>query len=233
MYKKDQVLMMMLLCGLSTAVGAAQPYVTDDAAILDKGDCQFEIGRKVNRGSQEVWLLPACNLTGNVELTLGKTLLTAADSTLNQYVVQAKGLFTADRDAPQAWGWVAGLSGHPRNMEDRRQLSSLYGSLLYTREIYSDRLFVHANLGARTDREERSNETTWGVAAEINITNRLTIIAETFGDDRTRPLHQAGLRVALIPERLELDISHGAENGPRSGTRWWTLGLRIIQQGLF
>lgn len=221
-----------MLSVLSYATHAAQPYATDDAAILDQGACQIEVGRQVNRGNHELWLLPACNIIGDVELTLGKSQFNEADSMRSLYVLQGKGVFTADRDAPQAWGWVAGLRGHSRTVEDQRQLSSIYGALLYTRDFYRDTLLVHANIGVRSDRDERRNATTWGLAAEIKL-GRVSLIAETFGDDRTHALHQAGVRMALIPEQLELDISRGAENGSRSDTRWWTLGLRITRKGLF
>ncbi len=213
--------------------GAAQPYVTDDAAILDEGACQFEIGRQVNRGSHELWLLPACNFTGNVELTLGQSRVNETGSTRNLYVLQAKGLFTGDKDAAQSWGWVAGLLGRPGATGDQRAVSDVYASLLHTRTLIQDRLSISANLGTRADRNERINATTWGVIAEINLASRLLFIAETFGDDRNHALHQAGLRVVLVPRRMELDVSRGAENGSRSGTRWWTIGLRFNQEGLF
>ena len=54
-------LICLVLYGLSAVAHAAQPYATDDAAILDKGTCQLEIGRLANRDVHELWLLPACN----------------------------------------------------------------------------------------------------------------------------------------------------------------------------
>ncbi len=229
----SRAISLLSLYGWSALAYAAQPYTTDDAAILDKGTCQFEIGRQVNRGNHELWLLPACNFTGNVEVTLGKSQFNEADSSRSLYVLQGKGVFSRDTDAPHAWGWVAGLRGHPRTAEDRRQLSGVFGSLLYTYEVHRDRLWLHANVGARSDRDDRRNSTTWGGAAEYRFTPRFALIGEVFGDDRTRPLHQLGLRTSIIPDRLELDVSYGAENGQRSGTRWWTVGLRVLQAGLF
>lgn len=228
-----KLMFLMLLSGLSGAAHAAQPYTTDDAAILEKGTCQLEVGRQVNRGNHELWLLPGCNFTGDFEVTLGKSRFNEAGSSRSLYVLQGKGLFSGAAHAPHAWGWVAGLRGHPRIAEDRRQLSAVFGSLLYTYESLPDRLLFHANIGTRAERDDRRHSTTWGAATEFRMTPRFTLIGEMFGDDRTRPSYQLGLRTAVLRDRFEFDISYGAENGQRAGTRWWTLGIRVLQADLF
>jgi hypothetical protein len=50
---------------------AARPMVTDDACIVDAKACQLESRVKSNHGSAEYWAQPACNFTGNLEVTLG------------------------------------------------------------------------------------------------------------------------------------------------------------------
>lgn len=227
-----RTLICLVLYGLSAFAHAAQPYATDDAAILDKGTCQLEIGRLADRDAHELWLLPACNFTGNVELTLGKLQFNEADSTRNLYVLQGKGVFFRETDSPHAWGWLAGLRGHHQTADDRRQLSAVFGSLLYTYEAYRDLLLFHVNIGGRSDRDDRRNATTWGSAAEFRMNSHFTLIGEFFGDDRVPAFHQLGIRAALIPDRLEFDVSYGANSGRQADTRWWTLGIRIMQAGL-
>ena len=58
---------------------AARPMIVDDARIVDPGACQVEAWRRFNRDSQENWVLPGCNLSGNVELTLGSAELPVDD----------------------------------------------------------------------------------------------------------------------------------------------------------
>src|SRR5689334_10793100 len=52
--------------------GAARPFVTDDARIVDPGGCQIETFYKEQRvySGSEFWFMPACNPFG-VELTAG------------------------------------------------------------------------------------------------------------------------------------------------------------------
>ena len=49
----------------------ARPMITDDARTVDAYACQVESWVRTNQGSREFWALPACNFTGNLELTLG------------------------------------------------------------------------------------------------------------------------------------------------------------------
>ncbi|MCL2645023.1 MAG: hypothetical protein FWD51_06155, partial [Betaproteobacteria bacterium] len=55
----------------SPATYAARPFFTDDARIVDHKACQIESGILSGRDSTEYRVLPACNFTGNLELTLG------------------------------------------------------------------------------------------------------------------------------------------------------------------
>lgn len=225
--------MLLALTGLPIAVDAAQPYFTDDASILEKGACQFEVGRQANQGNNEAWLLPACNFTGNLELTLGQSRRRESGNDRNLYVLQAKGLFAGNDGKPDAWGWVAGMLGRLRDSDTEKQIGDVYASLLYTREVIRNRMSVNVNVGTLSDRNEQRNSTTWGLSTDIRLAERVSAIAETFGNDRAHAFHQVGLRFSLVPDFIDLDISRGAENGSRSDTRWWTMGLRFTKTGLF
>src|SRR5690349_17123527 len=61
-----------LLC--TSPAFAARPLITDDARIVDAKACQVETWVRHNTDSTEYWALPACNPTGNVELTVGGAL---------------------------------------------------------------------------------------------------------------------------------------------------------------
>ena len=50
---------------------AARPFVTDDARLTTAGSCQLESWMRVYRQSEEIWALPACNPSGNLEFTVG------------------------------------------------------------------------------------------------------------------------------------------------------------------
>lgn len=208
-------------------VHGAQPYFTDDASILEKGACQLEIGNQTNRGSRELSLLPACNITGNLELTLGGSRASEAGSRDTLYVVQGKGLFRELETNGYGVGWLAGARWRGEREPDQGKISNYYASLLLSGSFLDDRFIAHVNLGAQADRDRRMDSLTWGINAEIPLSERFTVIAEIFSNERSRSFHQAGLRFALIPERLEIDASLGGENGHRRSTRWWTIGIRL------
>jgi hypothetical protein len=45
--------------------------VTDDAAVVAPKTCQLEAWARSARDGHEYWAQPACNFTGNLELTIG------------------------------------------------------------------------------------------------------------------------------------------------------------------
>jgi hypothetical protein len=84
-----------LVGGLTTGLivpqaQAARPMITDDARIVDAKVCQLESWVKKTPDSTETWALPACNFTGNLELTLGGAL-TREDGQTRTTDVQAQG----------------------------------------------------------------------------------------------------------------------------------------------
>src|SRR6185295_7629205 len=73
---------------------AARPMVTDDARTVDPGACQVEAWQRTLRGSRERWAFPACNPTGNLEVTLGgNDIADGNGGRANDFVVQGKTLF--------------------------------------------------------------------------------------------------------------------------------------------
>src|SRR5688572_22139816 len=73
---------------------AARPLVTDDARTVDAKACQVESWTRSNQGSKEYWALPACNFTGNLELTLGGGRTSDAEGIhTSDIVLQGKTLF--------------------------------------------------------------------------------------------------------------------------------------------
>jgi hypothetical protein len=57
---------------------------------------------------------------------------------------------------------------------------------------------------------ERRHALTWGMRLDVAVAQRLTAIAELFGQSRLFPEYQAGLRVTLVRERLLADVSYTA-----------------------
>ena len=208
---------------------AARPMVTDDARITDTGACQLETWRRSNRDSREFWALPACNPTGNLELTFGgNDLPDGSGGRAHDMVIQGKTLFRPLETGSYGVGLAAGMVRHTAPGPGQDRLSSAYFYVPFSKSFLGDKIVLHLNLGAQNNRDNGSKPLTWGIGTEINFTPRFALIAETYGDDRTRNYYQAGVRVWVVPNRWQIDSTFGAQAGNPGASRWWTIGVRLI-----
>ena len=209
---------------LSLPARAATPYVTDDAGLIAAGSCQVEAWVQRNRDSTEYWMLPACNLVGRLDLTFGASR-TRADgaSTLTDVQFEAKTAF-----APMALDqWATALSaGTARHPVARSR--DWYATLIASRAFFDERVLMHVNAGWLRDGEAGRHRATWGTAVEWRVGERTWLVGELFGQHRGRPYHQVGVRYALVPDTVEIDVTYGNRNACGSDDRWFTVGLRVM-----
>lgn len=203
---------------------AARPMITDDARIVDAKACQLESWVKDNRGSTEYWALPACNFTGNLELTLGGALTSEASQTeTTDVVVQGKTLFKP----LETNGWAIGLAGgtvHHLQTGSRDWYAYVPTSFSFRDDV----VVMHTNVGWMREGDTQRDRLTWGLGTEAQLAERTWLIAETFGQNQGKPFHQLGLRYWLVPNRVQLDATYGNRNGGGSGERWLSIGLRLL-----
>ncbi len=214
--------------GAAGAAHAARPLITDDARVVDPGACQLESWLRRTRVATEYWALPACNPTGNLELTLGGARLHDGGGTRSlNLTLQAKTVWRALR--PDGWGaaLAAGTSVDPVS-----GARDLYAYLPLSWSINNDARFVHLNLGARRDDAKGQKVFTWGVGLEQPLDATFVVIAETFGQDKGNPLAQIGLRASLVPDRLQVDATMGGRFGGGRDQRWLSIGLRLLSPPL-
>jgi hypothetical protein len=83
------------------------------------------------------------------------------------------------------------------------------------------------------DKETNEQRLTYGLATEIEVTDRVTVIAETFGDSSANPYWQAGARFTLIPNLIQVDSTIGQQFNGGSSTTWVSFGLRITPDSIF
>lgn len=213
---------------------AARPFVTDDARLTTAGSCQLETWTRVYQDSREIWALPACNPTGNLEFTLGagRASPDTAPSTTD-YVFQLKTLFKPLERDGWAWGLAAGQVHHPAIQAGPNQLGNSYAYLPFTAAFAQDRFFLHTNLGWLRDKANREDRATWGLGGEYFLYPQLAVMAETFGDDKNKPYGQAGLRYWLIPDLLQIDTTVGQQHDGGRSSRWLSFGLRWTPAQIF
>lgn len=210
------------------AVHAARPMITDDARIVDAKACQVESWVKFNRHSTEYWAQPACNFTGNLELSLGGARSKGDIGTqTTDVVIQGKTLFRTLEPNGWAWGLAVGNARHPQ-AAGKQRTGDLYAYAPATFSFRDDRVLLHTNLGWLRESESRKHRMTWGMGSEAQLTESAWMIAETFGQNVGKPFYQLGLRYWLVPNHVQMDATYGNRAGSGTQERWFSIGLRLL-----
>ncbi len=207
---------------------AGRPLQTEDAAVLERGDCEIELVAAQERaatlppvrgGSAQfgcgVGLQTQAAVFGGrsrVEGQRSDTLALVGKTALRKLTEDSLGVTVA-------WGLGATRETGSSFEHEDTQLK-----LVLTQPL-ADWL-LHANLGWARSQAARSDSTLWSLAAERSGLGPLDAMAEVFGDDRSAPWINAGLRWNAIPGKLFVDGSYGVQLKRERG-RLLTLGLKI------
>ena len=213
-----------LLAALLLAVPlahAARPFVTDDARIVDKDGCQVEtfVKRQRRFDETEFWFLPACNPWG-AELTAGHSRVDGALGDTRTTILQAKMLLkplvTNGSGFALTLGTFYGAATSP------------YLNAIGSFSFADDRIVVHTNVGALRDNAAKLSRGTWGAGAEILlIAPRLYGILESYGQRGEKPTAHTGLRIWIVPNRVQVDTTMGVQHSSPA-RRFGTVGLRVL-----
>ena len=225
---------LLLALALPFSAHAARPFITDDARVTTERSCQLESWMRIYPQSKEAWALPACNLTGNLEITMGggHAHYDAATSTVD-YVFQAKTLFRELKTNDWGIGFAAGKVMHPAVNPGPNLLGNTYAYVPVTFSLLDDRAFVHLNGGWLKDRATQRNNATWGIGGEYWMTPRVSVLAENFSDNRAKPYWQTGFRTFVVPDRVQVDATMGNQYGATRDGRWFSIGIRLTPDSLF
>ncbi len=223
-----------LLLFAAAPAWAARPFVTDDARLTTAGSCQLESWARLYRHSTELWALPACNPTGNLELTVGGGhASTDSAGTSDDYVLQLKTLARPLRTNDWGVGLAMGTIRHPQVNPGPNLLGNTYVYVPFSASFADDRLVLHVNLGWLRDKATQRHQWTWGLGSEINLSPHWTLVAESFGTDAGASYWQTGARYHLMPGLWQLDSTVGRQFGGPTDTQWLSFGLRFTPPSLF
>lgn len=208
---------------------AARPMLTDDARITDAKSCQLETWVKDNKNSTEYWALPACNLTDNLEVTIGGAKSNDNEGTkTTDAVYQIKTLFKKLETNSWGYGLTLGNVRHPQINTESNVIGDLYAYIPTSTSFLDDKFILHTNFGAVHSKEEKRTNLTWGIGTETKITDRSYLIAEAFGQSKGNPFYQVGVRYWVVPNHVQIDTTYGDRLNNTSDERWFSVGLRLL-----
>lgn len=212
-----------------TSAFAARPMLTDDARVVDAKSCQLETWVRENKDSTEYWALPACNFTGNLELTVGGAKGKDNSNTeTTDIVYQAKTLIKELETNGWGIGLVVGNVRHPQINTESNVIGNLYAYVPASFSFLDDRFVLHTNLGALHSKDEKNTYITWGLGSETKLTNRSYLIGEVFGQNKSNPFFQLGIRYWLVPNHVQFDTTYGNRMNDTSEEQWFSIGLRLL-----
>jgi hypothetical protein len=206
---------------------AGRPLASEDAGVLDRGDCELE-GAAAHAsvsgasGSERALQL-GCGIGFDTQLALGLARASAGGAHADGLALGGKtSLWKGSEDAglalaySLAWGRAGG--GSWEHAETALNLA-------YSRPT-SKELTLHANLGHARDEIGGAAATTWSLALEHAGFGALAPMAEVFGDDREGPWWNLDLRWTVADEKFYIDASYGRQMA--SGrARLVTLGFKF------
>ena len=207
---------------------AARPFVTDDARTVDEGGCQVEtfVKKQRNVNEQEFWFLPACNPFG-VELTAGYSWVNASVPGDSQFsVFQAKTLLKALQT--NGSGYALTVGAFRVSPFQAPHTTNPYVNAIGSFSFADDQVVVHANIGAIVDRQATMTRATWGLGAEVAFHPQVIGIVDSYGQRADKPTFHYGLRVWVVPNKVQVDATQGTQNSGPPERTFRSLGLRVL-----
>lgn len=205
---------------------AGRPMIVDDATLVNPYSCQLETWFQHDPTAKEYWAMPACNIGGNFELSMGGGRIDTEQPSrhTNYLALQAKTIIKPLAVNNWGLGVAAGTQLDASSMSHQ----DWFLNIPFSMSLLNDQLLVHANVGLLHQYASQQYLTTWGLGLEKPVNNPLTLVAEIYDNNRSDPSYQAGFRYMINKDHLELDGSYGAQLATRGNTSFASIGLVLF-----
>lgn len=209
---------------------AGRPFATEDAGVLERGDCEWEslAGRSRSRGSPTERSLSTqlgCGLGLATQGAVAAGRSHTGDERSQAWSLGFKTTLSgAGGDPATAFALAYGAEADRQGQQRSYRRSASFVSLVATRPLGAG-WTAHANLGWRRDHAERRDSATWALAVEKAVGASFDLGAEAYGDDRGERWIGAGLRWNL-GKAWSLNASYAA-NAETPAVRLAVVGFKF------
>lgn len=196
---------------ISPAANAARPLVTDDAGILEAGECEIEtfVERSRVRGEPAYlggFVQPGCGIGLRTQLSLIGARTDGAPATTQAGFAGKTALIAPTESGA---GLTIGYSvewSRPNGQSLRSDTGLLIAIATFP---LKQNWLAHVNAGWQRIQQSRENTLFWGLAVERESAGdtRLDLMAETYRDGEASPWFAVGARYRAIDQRLSINGS--------------------------
>lgn len=198
--KAGTILLIFILAILHQKAEAQQMFV-DDSEVTTYRSFQIETWY----GSRESWFLTAFSPIRGLELGTGLGFDSRDGFDPANWILEAK--FAAVDLEERGWA-VGGVAGILYDLDG--DLEEVFAYIPYSRMIFNESSALHINAGFEAVQEENwEYEIITGLRGDFGINERFTILSEVAAANFGDVFYQGGLRISLIPDLLEMDITYG------------------------
>jgi len=210
------------IAGLTAAVSAHanRPLTTDTADTIPHHRCQFEPYALSIRSSgvpsiSGTVLQLNCGVRADTQLGIAYSRSSADGLRVETLSAAGKTNFVELKDDQTGIAVAYGIGAAKDNVSGggwKHEASWIYA--IATRTL-REGLLLHGNIGWTRSQSARQNSTTWAAALEWTVVPKLTLSAETYGDDRNKPWVGGGIWSPLT-EQFSVNVSFGVQtSNPR------------------
>ena len=215
---------------MATAAHAARPLVTEDAGVLDAGQCEVETYLERSRVSGEPdyyggVVQPGCGVGFRTQLSAIAARSGGEPSSRGVGVVGKTAIVPLSESSA---GFTIGYSFEWAKTKGESLRSDGGAVFAVVTVPLAQQWLAHANAGWQRIQEPRENRFLWALAIERESVadTKLDLMAETYRDGPRSPWVAVGARYNVLEERFSINASIAARG--RSDTETlFTLGVRI------
>jgi hypothetical protein len=221
------ILILFIFLGPINIAKAARPMLTDDARIVDPKACQLESWIRDSKDVTEYWALPACNVSENLEVSIGGSLESEnGHSSFANELYQLKSIIQPIATNQTGFAIVLGNGRDPKRTMNRA-IQDWYLNVPISYP-YNDRLVIHTNLGVTHLTDEHTEKMNWGLSSEYNFNERIDLISEIFNQSSNSTYFQFGMRYWLIKNRAQIDTTYMNSFNHIGEDQSFSVGLRLL-----
>ena len=203
----------------------AQQMFVDDAEVTTYRSFQVESWY----GSRESWFLTAISPVRGLEFGTGFGFDSRDGFDPANWILEGK--FAAVDFEARGWA-IGAAAGILYDLDGN--LKEVFGYIPYSHTIFNESSVLHVNAGFEAVQEEEwEYEFITGIRGDFGIADRFALLGEIAAANFTDAFYQGGLRISLVPDLLEMDITYGEGFRRQETAPGFNIGIAFTPDSLW